>query len=240
MRKTLPVLVVSVLAAALTGCASGTDPQSAAAPAGRPSVTTGSPAASDTDTPSSTPSPTNTAPTTPAKRTTSAGTTKPSSSPKTTSSRPGSHSSRSSSAPSSSASASPKAPGTPPPTFGYSPTADSKAQIDAARAAAKADGREVLLDFGASWCGNCVALDDAFHTSAVQAELASSYHLVQIDADVHMNLVSQYAPSNKGVYGLPVLVILRPDGSTRVDTDKTGNPGFDAASFLAFLKESAD
>jgi thiol:disulfide interchange protein len=99
----------------------------------------------------------------------------------------------------------------------------------------------VLLDFGASWCGNCVAMDEAFHKSEVQAILASSYHLVQIDVDAsgNMGLLSQYAPNNSGGYGLPVLIILSPSGSTRVDTDKSGNPGFDTSSFLAFLKKWA-
>jgi thiol:disulfide interchange protein len=126
-----------------------------------------------------------------------------------------------------------------PSSFGYDAAANSKAQIDAARAAAKADGRAVLLDFGASWCGNCVAMDEAFQNSAVKAELASSYHLVQIDVDVHMDLLTQYAPSNSGSYGLPVLLVLGPNGTTRVDTDKSGNPGFDVSSFLAFLKKWA-
>ena len=101
----------------------------------------------------------------------------------------------------------------------------------------------MLLDFGASWCGNCVALDESFHASQVQAELASAYHLVQIDVgdnvNANMQLLMQYAPSNSGSYGLPVLVILSPNGATRVNTDRTGNPGFDQASFLAFLKKWA-
>jgi thiol:disulfide interchange protein len=130
-------------------------------------------------------------------------------------------------------------PGAAPTSFGYSRTANAQAQIDAARAAAKADGKEVLLDFGATWCGNCVAMDADFRTSQVQAVLAASYHLVQIDVDVsaNMSILAQY--DNSGGYGLPTLIVLSPTGTIRVDTNKSGNPGFDKASFLAFLKKWA-
>jgi thiol:disulfide interchange protein len=129
--------------------------------------------------------------------------------------------------------------GSAPTSFGYSPTADAQAQIDAARAAAKSGGREVLLDFGASWCGNCVAMDEDFHTSQVQKVLAASYHLVQIDVDVDKNMGTLAHYDNSGGYGLPVLIVLSPSGTIRVDTDKSGNPGFDQSSFLAFLKKWA-
>ncbi|WP_370378166.1 thioredoxin family protein [Catenulispora sp. GAS73] len=128
-------------------------------------------------------------------------------------------------------------PGSTPTSFGYSPTADAKAQIAAARAAAEADGREVLLDFGADWCGNCVAMDHDFHAPEVQAVLAASYHLVQIDVDTNMSAISPYDDSSS--FGLPVLIVLSPSGSMRVDTNKTGNPSFDQSGFLAFLKKWA-
>jgi hypothetical protein len=40
----------------------------------------------------------------------------------------------------------------------YNKTADAKADIDAALALAKADGKRVLLDFGADWCPDCHVL----------------------------------------------------------------------------------
>ncbi|MEY9905219.1 thiol-disulfide isomerase/thioredoxin [Catenulispora sp. MAP12-49] len=236
MRKASSALAVGILAAALGGCASSANPQSSAA-AGGP----GSPAAAGTTASSSAVGTTETSapdPTVTSSVPASTGRTSPTPSSGRSTSAPSKPKPKSSSSPSATTPRSSSS-GTVPSSFGYDPAANSKAQIDAARAAAKADGREVLLDFGASWCGNCVAMDQAFHTSGVQAVLASSYHLVQIDVDNNMSLLSQIAPSSSGSYGLPVIVILSPSGATRVDTDKSGNPGFDASSFLAFLKKWA-
>jgi hypothetical protein len=82
-------------------------------------------------------------------------------------------------------------------------------------------------------------MDHDFRTASVQAVLASSYHLVEIDVDVatNMRLLGQYDSSAR--YGLPVLIILGPSGNIRVDTNKSGNPSFDQVSFLAFLKRWA-
>jgi thiol-disulfide isomerase/thioredoxin len=233
MRTVTSTLAVGLLATALAGCASSTTPQSTAA-AGDPSSARAATSASASASAASTPD-TSSQPPAP-----SSSTAHPTPATKPSPTSAAHHSSSSPSKPKSS-SGSTATPGSVPTSFGYNPAADSKAQIDAARAAAKADGREVLLDFGASWCGNCVAMDEAFHTAGVQSVLASSYHLVQIDVDAsgNMGLLSQYAPSNSGSYGLPVLLIISPSGATRVDTDKSGNPGFDTSSFLAFLKKWA-
>ncbi|WP_194904340.1 thioredoxin family protein [Catenulispora rubra] len=230
MRKTMTALTISALAIALAGCASTATPQPAAA---------GSDASSQTTDTATTSQPSTPTPITVTTFTSSTPTARPTATPpthRTTSSPARAKSTTAPSAPQST-----PTPGTAPTSFGYSPTANAKAEIDAARAAARADGREVLLDFGASWCGNCVAMDAAFHTPRVRAELASSYHLVQVDVDVdaNMGLLGQYAPNNSGGYGLPVIIVLSPTGTTRVDTDKSGNPSFDSGSFLTFLKKWA-
>ncbi|WP_194908981.1 thioredoxin family protein [Catenulispora rubra] len=247
MRKAISALVVTTLASTLAGCASSGPLQSAADGTSLSSTSTTESSAAPGDT--MTPSPSSsifTAPATsslrPSPATTSKRSTpapKPTSTPVRSSSPSQPEPSGSTTAPSSSISSHSQPPSSLPSSFGYDPKADSKGQINAARAAARADGRKVILEFGAGWCGNCVALDETFHNSGVQAELESSYHLVQVDVDVHMDLLSQYAPNNSGGYGLPVIVVLNSNGSTVVDTDRSGNPGFDVSSFLAFLKKWA-
>ncbi|GAA1967670.1 thioredoxin family protein [Catenulispora subtropica] len=240
MRKTPSAVAAGILAAALAGCASSAAPQSQAAGGtdsapSSVSATTGSTDATDS-TDATTPAAAD-----PTPQPTSSPAAKPTSSHSPTTPAPTTPPSKSKTTSPAGTTTRPTTPGTVPSSFGYNPSADSKGQIAAARAAAKADNREVLLDFGASWCGNCVAMDKDFHDPKVQAVLAASYHLVQIDVDASgsMNLLAQYSPNSAGGYGLPVLIILSPSGATRVDTDKSGNPGFDTASFLAFLKKWA-
>lgn len=104
----------------------------------------------------------------------------------------------------------------------HATAADAKTQIGAAQAAAKVDGKPVLLSFGAKSCAECAAMDRALGTPAAQSILARSYHLVRIDS--------------AQATGMPVLVVLSPSGAIRVDTTKGGNPAFDEAHVVAFLK----
>lgn len=215
MRRTVTLLTAGCTAALLAGCASASPVASGASAAGAGPTVNSAPVPVPGSGGAAT-GPAADPVTTPAgARTTAAPPARPATRPTTT--HPG--------------------PGTVPSSFGYSATADNAAVIDAARKAAAADGREVLLDFGAGWCGNCVAMDKDFQTSPVKAVLAASYHLVQIDADHDGGTLMRYDKS--GSYALPVLIVLSPDGTMRVDTNKTGNPGFGQAAFLAWLRKWA-
>ncbi|MFG2621833.1 thioredoxin family protein [Streptomyces sp. NPDC048507] len=125
---------------------------------------------------------------------------------------------------------------------GYDSAADAKALIQAAVRAAKADGRMVLLDFGANWCGNCKAADKVFAQPATSALLADDYHLVKVDiggdSSANSALLRTYSPSG-GTYTMPVLVVVSPSGATRVDTHASGNPALTADGINAFLRKWA-
>jgi thiol:disulfide interchange protein len=116
-------------------------------------------------------------------------------------------------------------------------SAKAQPAINAAMSAAKSDGKEVLLDFGATWCGNCVAMEGLLGTADVKATMAASYHLVQINVDDSGSILGKYDTS--GSYALPVLLVVSPSGSVRVDTNKTGNPDFYGTGFESFLKKWA-
>ncbi|MFF4444189.1 thioredoxin family protein [Streptomyces sp. NPDC001502] len=125
---------------------------------------------------------------------------------------------------------------------GYDSSADAQKQIDAALAAAKADGRMVLLDFGANWCGNCKAADKVFAEPQTAAILGASYHLVKIDiggnSSANSALLRKYSPSG-GTYTMPVLIVVNSSGKVRTDTHATGNPSLTAEGINAFLRKWA-
>ncbi|AWZ09803.1 thioredoxin family protein [Streptomyces sp. ICC4] len=114
--------------------------------------------------------------------------------------------------------------------------------IDAALRTAKADGRMVLLDFGANWCGNCKAADKVFAQSPTASILGASYHLVKVDiggnSSANSALLRKYSPSG-GTYKMPVLVVVSPSGTVRTDTHVTGNPALTSDGINSFLRQWA-
>lgn len=122
---------------------------------------------------------------------------------------------------------------------GYDPNASATAQIFDAVAAARTDGKEVLLDFGANWCTACRALDSAMHSPRAAAILARSYHVVHIDLGngdpQHMQVATMYDPL--GSFGMPLLVVLNPDGTVRADSARSGEPKYTEADVAAWLNQ---
>jgi thioredoxin 1 len=97
----------------------------------------------------------------------------------------------------------------------YDEKADAHAELDAALRRAAAEGKRVLVDFGANWCGDCLALDRNFHRPENQALLAADFVLVHVEIgrfDKNTDIAKRYGvPLNKGV---PAVVVL--DGKGRV------------------------
>lgn len=96
---------------------------------------------------------------------------------------------------------------------GYDPSADAAADIARALAAARHDGRPVLLDFGSGWCTDCRAMSELVRTPGVHQVLARNYHTVTVDVgrfDHNMQLAERYVRLESS--GIPALVELAPDG----------------------------
>jgi thiol:disulfide interchange protein len=103
---------------------------------------------------------------------------------------------------------------------GYSANRNAEADIRAALHLAATTHKEVLLDFGADWCPDCVALDSMFHSTQVEALLNSDYVVVPIDVgDWNLNLstASQYV--NLQTSGIPALVVMTGSGKVREATN---------------------
>ncbi len=91
----------------------------------------------------------------------------------------------------------------------YDDSADAKAEIKQALAAAAKDRKRVLLIFGANWCYDCHVLDLAFQRPELASVLKKNYEVVHVDVGEYtknMDLGQQYqVPLKKGVPALAVL-----------------------------------
>lgn len=108
----------------------------------------------------------------------------------------------------------------------YDTHADASVDIAAALARAKAEHKNVLLDFGANWCPWCHKLHKLFTTGpAVSAALQRDYILVMVDVnsrhETARNTATDARYGHPIQHGLPVLVVLDADGN-RLTTQDTG------------------
>lgn len=115
----------------------------------------------------------------------------------------------------------------------YDEKADAPTDVQRALAAATADHRDVLLVFGANWCGDCRALDKAMHGSSQQL-IAGKFHVVKVDVgnfDKNLDLAKRYGnPIGKGIPAVVVLsadnrVIYSTKGGELADARKMGDQG---------------
>ncbi len=123
----------------------------------------------------------------------------------------------------------------------YDEKADGAKQIADALAAAKKENKRVLLQFGANWCGWCHRLHKLFQTEEkIAAKLQESYVVVLVDVNNGRNAAINEKYGNPMRHGLPVIVVLDPNGKALVTQD-TGKlevgDHHDPAKVLAFLTQ---
>jgi protein disulfide-isomerase len=94
----------------------------------------------------------------------------------------------------------------------YDASADAKAQIEQALAAAKARQGKVLVIFGANWCEDCRVLDQALHSERNAKLIAEEFGVVKVDVgrfDRNLDVAAAYGnPIKKGI---PAAVVLSAD-----------------------------
>jgi thiol:disulfide interchange protein len=123
----------------------------------------------------------------------------------------------------------------------YDTNAIGSEQIKAALEKAQKENKNVLLKFGANWCGWCHRLSAVFHENKDVAKvLNDNYVLVLIDVDKGHNadVVKRYGEPTR--YGLPVLVVLDQNGK-QLHTQDTGKledgDHHDPTKVIAFLEK---
>lgn len=102
----------------------------------------------------------------------------------------------------------------------YDTTADAHAQVDAAFAAARSSGRDVLIDFGANWCPDCRMLNGVMQMPTVKAWRDSRFETVMVNVDrfnVNMDVAARYGVTVKQI---PTVLVLTPQGKL-LDPDGT-------------------
>lgn len=103
-----------------------------------------------------------------------------------------------------------KSPATPGSTPGSPSSAEAgqwTSDLDAALAQAKTSRKPLFVKFGADWCGPCVRMDrEVLGHKDVSAALADMI-AVAVDVDKNPQQASEY-----GVRGIPLLLVLNPDG----------------------------
>jgi len=94
----------------------------------------------------------------------------------------------------------------------YDETADAKADLKRTLSDAKASRMPVLVIFGANWCKDCRALDQALSTGRNAELVKREFRVIKIDVgnfDKNLDVAEAYGnPIKKGI---PAAVVLSPD-----------------------------
>jgi protein disulfide-isomerase len=96
----------------------------------------------------------------------------------------------------------------------YDEKADAHQQIAAAIAEASKAQKNIVLVFGANWCGDCRALDAQMHKEELAAIIATNYEVVKVDVgrfNKNKDIGEKYHMPLK--HGIPALAVLDSGGN---------------------------
>ena len=91
---------------------------------------------------------------------------------------------------------------------------DSLPALESALKQSRTTGRPLVVDFWASWCKNCEAMEHTtFRDTTVRERLASDFVVVKFRAERLSDPAIKPVLDQFGVLGLPTYVILVPDST---------------------------
>jgi len=103
----------------------------------------------------------------------------------------------------------------------YDESADAHQQVASAIAEAAKAQKNVVLVFGANWCGDCRALNAQMHKDELAALIASNYEVVKIDVgrfNKNKDIAVKYHVPL--AHGIPTLAVLDPGGNVLYAMDQ--------------------
>jgi protein disulfide-isomerase len=124
----------------------------------------------------------------------------------------------------------------------YDERADARAEIARMLECARDERKPLLVMFGANWCPWCRKLDRLLATDAELAKLADSA-VLRLNVDIgqydrNLDVAAGYGVTGLDDTGIPMLVVLRPDGSVREvknSEDFVAGARYDRARIRRFL-----
>ncbi|MCC6137840.1 MAG: protein-disulfide reductase DsbD [Bdellovibrionaceae bacterium] len=99
---------------------------------------------------------------------------------------------------------------------------------------AKSEGKPVIIDFFADWCGACVELDEKTFSTNSFKDATKDFYLLRVDATEHFEGLDELQKKYE-VYGLPTIIFINSKGDFRKDLSLTGFEDVD--NFLNRLKD---
>src|SRR5437660_9518766 len=103
----------------------------------------------------------------------------------------------------------------------YDEKADAHKLISAAITEATRSHKNIVLDFGANWCGDCHALDAEMRKPELASLIEKNYVVVHVDVgrfDKNLDIARKYGvPLKKGI---PALAVLDPHGKVLYAQDQ--------------------
>ncbi len=97
----------------------------------------------------------------------------------------------------------------------YETNADASANVDAAFARARKNGKRVLIDLGGNWCGDCIVLANLMQLPELKSYLATHFEIVSVDVgrfDKNLQIPARFGITQR-LEGVPSVIIAEPDGS---------------------------
>jgi len=126
----------------------------------------------------------------------------------------------------------------------YSASADARRDIADAKSRAAANGKMVMVTFGANWCPDCLTLHKDLEDPVTREYANAKFEIVNVDVgEFDKNAAVARELGVAPVNGIPLAVFFSSDGRPICDTRRgelEPSRHYTSSEILDFLKEVAD